>query len=178
MNKKHIAIFIIVLIFVAGIYILKMDKDTKVKLETNYGGIVIKLYSDMPVTAGNFEKLVEEGFYDGVIFHRVINGFMIQGGDPTGTGMGGPGYKIEDEFVEGHSNVRGTISMANAGPNTGGSQFFINLVNTNTFLDGKHPIFGEVVEGMEEVVDKIARVKTDANDKPLEEVRIITARII
>ncbi|MGD9276738.1 MAG: peptidylprolyl isomerase [Candidatus Pacearchaeota archaeon] len=155
-----------------------MDKDTKVKLETNYGGIVIKLYSDMPVTAGNFEKLVEEGFYDGVIFHRVINGFMIQGGDPTGTGMGGPGYKIEDEFVEGHSNVRGTISMANAGPNTGGSQFFINLVNTNTFLDGKHPIFGEVVEGMEEVVDKIARVKTDANDKPLEEVRIITARII
>lgn len=183
MNKKHIAIFIIALILLLGIYTLKMDKNTKVKLETNYGDIVIELYSDMPITAGNFEKLVEEGFYDGVIFHRVINGFMIQGGDPTGTGMGGPGYTIEDEFVKDHSNIRGTISMANAGPDTGGSQFFINLVD-NSFLDfdkqpmtSKHPVFGEIVDGMD-VVDKIAKVATDARDKPVEEVRIVSASIV
>ena len=103
---------------------------------------------------------------------------MIQGGDPTGTGMGGPGYSIKDEFTHqgGNKNNRGTISMANAGPNTGGSQFFINLVNNN-FLDGKHPTFGEVIEGMD-VVDKIAKVKTNDNDKPLNEVRIIKAEII
>jgi peptidylprolyl isomerase len=144
-----------------------MDKSTKVKLETNYGTIIIRLYEDMPITAGNFKELVEEGFYDGVIFHRVIDGFMIQGGDPTGTGMGGPGYKIKDEFTHkgGNKNNRGTISMANAGPNTGGSQFFINLVDNN-YLDSKHPVFGEVVSGMD-VVDKISKVPTDSNDKPL-----------
>lgn len=154
------------------------DSMTKVKLETNYGDIVINLYSDMPITAGNFQKLVEQGFYDGVIFHRIIDGFMIQGGDPTGTGMGGPGYVIEDEFTHegGNENNRGTISMANAGPNTGGSQFFINLVDNN-FLDGKHPTFGMVVEGMD-VIDKIAKVQTDANDKPLEDVIILKAYII
>ena len=159
------------------------DKTTKVKLETNYGDIVILLYDDMPITAGNFEKLVREGFYDGVIFHRVIDQFMIQGGDPTGTGMGGPGYAIKDEFVAGHSNVRGTISMANSGPNSGGSQFFINLKD-NTFLDfdkypltSKHPVFGEVIEGMD-VVDKIAKVQTDSNDKPVQEVKIIKAVIL
>jgi len=137
----------------------------------------------MPVTAGNFEKLAEEGFYDGVIFHRVIPDFMIQGGDPTGTGMGGPGYKIEDEFVAGHSNVRGTIAMANAGPNSGGSQFFINLVD-NGFLDydkepltSKHPVFGKVVDGMD-VVDEIAGVETGAGDKPIEDVVIVKATII
>ena len=182
MNKKYIAIFIIALIVLFVGY-FKMDKGTKVKLETNYGDIEILLYSDMPITSGNFKKLVEEGFYDGIIFHRVIDGFMIQGGDPTGTGSGGPGYSIEDEFVEGHSNIRGTISMANAGPNTGGSQFFINLVD-NSFLDfnkqpltSKHPVFGEVTKGME-VVDKIAKIKTDAMDKPVEEVRIISAGLI
>jgi len=101
---------------------------------------------------------------------------MIQGGDPTGTGMGGPGYMIKDEFTYNNRNDRGTISMANAGPNTGGSQFFINLVNNN-FLDTKHPVFGKVVEGMD-VVDAIAKVETDSNDKPLEEVKIIKASVL
>ena len=148
------------------------------------GDIVIKLYDDMPITAGNFEKLVKEGFYDGIIFHRVIAGFMIQGGCPNGTGTGGPGYTIQDEFVPGHSNQRGTISMANTGqPNSGGSQFFINLVD-NSYLDWdnrstpyKHPVFGEVIDGMN-VVDKIAAVKTDYSDRPMTEVKIIKASII
>ena len=156
---------------------------TKIKLETNQGNIIIELYDDMPITAGNFEKLVKQGFYDGIIFHRIINNFMIQGGDPTGTGMGGPGYKIDDEFVAGHSNIRGTLSMANSGPNSGGSQFFINLVD-NSQLDyddmrapqSKHPVFGEVIEGMD-IVDKIASVATDASDKPIKEVVIIRASI-
>ena len=155
-----------------------------VKLETTMGDIVIKLYDDMPITAGNFEKLVKEGFYDGIIFHRVIAGFMIQGGCPNGTGRGGPGYTIQDEFVPGHSNQRGTISMANTGqPNSGGSQFFINLVD-NSYLDwdtspttSKHPVFGEVIDGMN-VVDKIAAVKTDYSDRPMTEVKIIKASII
>jgi peptidylprolyl isomerase len=129
-----------------------------VRLETNMGNITLALDPAMPVTAGNFETLVKKGFYDGVIFHRVINGFMLQGGDPTGTGMGGPGYTIKDEFTNANRNNRGTISMANAGPNTGGSQFFINLVNNN-FLDTKHPVFGNVVDGMD-VVDKIGKTKT------------------
>jgi len=148
------------------------------------GDIVIKLYDDMPITAGNFEKLVKEGFYDGIIFHRVIAGFMIQGGCPNGTGRGGPGYTIQDEFVPGHSNQRGTISMANTGqPNSGGSQFFINLVD-NSYLDwdtspttSKHPVFGEVIDGMN-VVDKIAAVKTDYSDRPMTEVKIIKASIV
>ncbi|PIN69292.1 peptidylprolyl isomerase [Candidatus Woesearchaeota archaeon CG11_big_fil_rev_8_21_14_0_20_43_8] len=149
---------------------------TKVKLSTNMGDIVIELASDMPITAGNFEKLVREGFYDDTIFHRVIDNFMIQGGDPEGTGMGGPGYTIKDEFTASNRNDRGTISMANAGPNTGGSQFFINLVNNN-FLDQKHPVFGKVVQGME-IVDKIGKIKVDSSDKPLEEVKIIKATLI
>jgi peptidylprolyl isomerase len=147
-----------------------------VKLETNMGTITIALAPDMPVTAGNFESLVKKGYYDGVIFHRVINGFMIQGGDPTGTGRGGPGYVIKDEFTSKNRNDRGTISMANAGPNTGGSQFFINLVNNN-FLDGKHPVFGKVVEGMD-VIDKIAKVKTDSSDRPAQNVTIIRAVMV
>ncbi len=134
------------------------ESQKLVKLETNMGNITIALDPAMPITAGNFETLVKKGYYDGVIFHRVINGFMIQGGDPTGTGTGGPGYVIKDEFLKSNRNDRGTISMANAGPNTGGSQFFINLVGNN-FLDTKHPVFGKVVEGMD-VVDKIAKVKT------------------
>ncbi len=150
-----------------------MEKN--VLLKTNMGDIKIKLYSDMGITAGNFEKLVNDGFYDNVIFHRVIDGFMIQGGDPTGTGMGGPGYAIKDEF-KGHKNNRGTIAMANSGPNTGGSQFFINLVNNN-FLDSKHPVFGEVVSGMD-IVDKIAKVKTDSSDRPIEDVIILEAKIV
>ena len=155
-----------------------ISSGTKVKLETSMGDIVIELYSEMPITAGNFEKLVKQGFYDGVIFHRVIDGFMIQGGDPTGTGSGGPGYKIQDEFTNTNldKNNCGTISMANAGPNTGGSQFFINLVDNN-FLDRKHPVFGKVIEGMD-VVDKIAKVEKDAQNKPLEDIKIIKATII
>lgn len=158
--------------------------DKRVVLHTTMGGITIRLYDDMPVTAGNFEKLVRSGFYDGTIFHRVIDGFMIQGGDPTGTGMGGPGYTITDEFVKGHSNLRGTISMANTGrPNSGGSQFFINLVD-NTYLDwddprtpSAHPVFGEVVEGLD-VVDKIGKVRTDSSDRPKVPVRIEKAEVL
>ena len=154
------------------------DNNTKVKLETTMGEVVIEMYKEMPITTGNFEKLVKSGFYNGVIFHRIIEGFMIQGGDPKGTGTGGPGYNIKDEFTRTNldENNRGTISMANAGPNTGGSQFFINLVNNN-FLDGKHPVFGKVVKGMD-VIDAIAKVETDANDKPIKEVKIIKASLI
>ncbi len=148
----------------------------KALLETNMGNIEIELFEkDMPVTAGNFRKLVEKGFYNGVIFHRVIKDFMIQGGDPTGTGMGGPGYSIKDEFSKNNRNDRGTISMANAGPNTGGSQFFINLVNNN-YLDRKHPVFGKIVKGMD-VVDKIGSSKTDAGDRPVNKVVINKATI-
>lgn len=146
-------------------------------LETNMGNIEIELFEkEMPVTAGNFRKLVEKGFYNGVIFHRVIKDFMIQGGDPTGSGMGGPGYSIKDEFGRNNRNDRGTISMANAGPNTGGSQFFINLVNNN-YLDKKHPVFGKVVKGMD-IVDKIGSTKTDGNDRPATKVVINKASII
>jgi len=178
LKNKAVIFIIALLVLVIGVY-YTMDQNGKtVLLETNHGNIKIQLYSDMPVTAGNFEKLVSEGFYNGVIFHRVISGFMIQGGDPQGTGMGGPGYNIQDEFTHagGNQNNRGTISMANAGPNTGGSQFFINLVDNN-FLDGKHPVFGKVIEGMD-IVDKIAKVATDASDRPLEEVKIIKASMV
>ena len=157
---------------------------TTVIMHTTMGDIKIQMHDDMPITTGNFVKLAKEGFYDGVIFHRVIDGFMIQGGDPTGTGMGGPGYNIQDEFGTGHSNIRGTIAMANTGrPNTGGSQFFINTVN-NTYLDKEdprtpyaHPVFGTVLEGMD-VVDKIGRVETDRNDKPLQDVVIQSIEVI
>ncbi|MEN6610713.1 MAG: peptidylprolyl isomerase [Methanoregulaceae archaeon] len=148
----------------------------RVRLETTMGNITIELAPDMPITAGNFETLAKKGYYDGVIFHRIIDGFMIQGGDPTGTGRGGPGYAIKDEFTPGNRNNRGTLSMANAGPNTGGSQFFINLVNNN-FLDDRHPVFGHVIEGME-IVDTIAKVKTDASDRPLTPVKILKAVVL
>lgn len=148
----------------------------KVLLKTSMGDITLELYHDMPITTGNFKSLVEKGFYDGVIFHRVIDGFMIQGGDPEGTGMGGPGYVIQDEFTDHNKNDPGTIAMANSGPNTGGSQFFINLVN-NDFLDNLHPAFGKVIEGMD-VVDAIGKVQTDGNDRPLTEVKIIESKII
>ncbi len=149
---------------------------TDVTLETTEGKIIIELFEkEMPITAGNFKKLVEKGFYNNVIFHRVIPDFMIQGGDPTGTGMGGPGYTIKDEFTKNNRNDRGTISMANAGPNTGGSQFFINVVNNN-FLDKKHPVFGKVKEGMD-VADRISKAKRDRNDRPVKEVTILKAYV-
>lgn len=161
-------------------------------LTTNYGTIEIELFEDMmPITAGNFKKLVNEGYYDGIKFHRVIEGFMIQGGDPiTKTdevlryGTGGPGYSIPDEHIKHDrlSNVRGTISMANSGPNSGGSQFFINLVD-NTFLDfdkapleSKHPVFGQVITGMD-IVDEIGSMETTQTNLPLEDVVIESATI-
>ena len=139
------------------------------------GEIVIELRGDMPITTGNFLDLVDREVYDGTIFHRVIDGFMIQGGDPTGTGYGDPSIPaIPDEFVGTNENTRGTVAMANKGsPNTGSSQFFINLVD-NQYLDTLHPVFGRVVEGMD-VVDQIAQVATDADDRPLQAVSIIAA---
>ena len=140
--------------------------------ETTMGNFKIELYSDLaPNTVKNFVDLANKNFYDGVIFHRVIDNFMIQGGDPTGTGMGGPGYSIPDEFGKGlKHDSKGILSMANAGPNTGGSQFFITLVPT-PWLDGHHAIFGHVIEGME-VVEAIGRTKTDGRDRPVEDVTI------
>ena len=185
MNKKLVIFITIAILIIISFAIIKMDNSTKIKLETNHGDIVINLYSDMPLTTGNFKKLVEEGFYDGILFHRVIDNFMIQGGDPLTKdpskksfwGTGGS-ENIQDEFthVGGNKNNQYTISMANSGPNTGSSQFFINL-NNNNFLDTKHPAFGKVIEGMD-VVDKIAKVQTDANDCPLQEVKIIKASIL
>lgn len=168
----------ILAIIIAITYTQMANQNKHVLLQTTMGEIEIELYSDMPITSGNFEKLVSQGFYDGLIFHRVIEGFMIQGGDPKGNGMGGPGYNIKDEFTHagGNRNDRGTISMANAGPNTGGSQFFINTKDNN-FLDTKHPAFGKVVKGMD-VVDAISKAPTDHNDKPLTPVKIISAKII
>ncbi len=149
---------------------------TKVLLKTSMGDVTLQLYEDMPITTGNFQKLVEKGFYDGTVFHRIIDGFMTQGGDPTGTGRGGPGYAIKDEFTDHNRNDRGTIAMANAGPNTGGSQFFLNLVDNN-YLDKAHPAFGKVVEGMD-VVDKLGKVRTGAMDRPIIEVKILSAKVI
>lgn len=146
--------------------------------DTSMGTFRIELYSDLaPNTVTNFVDLAQKNFYEGVIFHRVIDNFMIQGGDPTGTGRGGPGYVIPDEFGEGlKHNAAGILSMANAGPNTGGSQFFITLVPT-PWLDGHHAIFGHVVDGME-IVSLIGHVKTNRQDRPLEDVIIKTITII
>ena len=149
---------------------------TTVLLETTMGDVKIELLDGMPITTGNFRKLVEKGFYNSTIFHRVIPGFMIQGGDPQGTGLGGPGYTIKDELPSSNRNARGTISMANAGPNTGGSQFFINVVDNNR-LDSKHPAFGRVVAGME-VVDAISRTPTDREDRPRTKVVIRKASLL
>ncbi|HEY4482705.1 MAG TPA: peptidylprolyl isomerase [Candidatus Paceibacterota bacterium] len=149
-----------------------------VTIHTTKGDIKLELFADKtPITVKNFTDLAGKGFYNDTLFHRVIPGFMIQGGDPNTRagqpntyGMGGPGYAIPDEFVPGLSNVRGTISMANAGPNTGGSQFFINVAD-NTFLDGKHTVFGKVLEGMG-AVDQIVSVPRNERDVPLDPVRI------
>ena len=140
-------------------------------IHTNHGPIEIELHdADAPKTVDNFRKLAADGFYDGVIFHRVIRDFMIQGGDPTGTGTGGPGYTFEDEIND-RKIVRGALAMANAGPNTNGSQFFIVTTQEAPWLDGKHTVFGKVVSGME-TVDAIESQPTDARDKPLEDAKI------
>jgi peptidyl-prolyl cis-trans isomerase B (cyclophilin B) len=140
-------------------------------MTTNKGPIVFEMFDDdAPKTVKNFKDLAEKGFYDGLTFHRVIKDFMIQGGCPQGTGTGGPGYQFEDEFND-HKVVRGALAMANAGPNTNGSQFFIVTTEAAPWLDGKHTVFGEVSSGME-VVDSISAVSTDARDKPQEPVTI------
>ena len=188
-SYKTLAVLVVVLVLVAitGFMVIQTNNTsdttagqateaTKVLLQTTMGDITLELYQDMPITTDNFAKLVKQGFYDGTIFHRVIEGFMLQGGDPTGTGSGGPGYDIKDEFTDHNRNTRGTISMANSGPNTGGSQFFINLADNN-FLDTKHPVFGKVSAGMD-VVDRIGKASTDANDRPLSEIKIIKASIV
>jgi cyclophilin family peptidyl-prolyl cis-trans isomerase len=140
-------------------------------LQTNHGAIELELFAeDAPKTVDNFVKLARDGFYDGVIFHRVIPDFMIQGGDPTGTGSGGPGYSFEDEFNQ-HKVERGALAMANAGPNTNGSQFFIVTTEAAPWLDGKHTVFGRVTSGMD-VVDAISEVPRNARDKPHDDVVI------
>ena len=140
-------------------------------LHTNHGPIELELFEgEAPKTVENFRKLAEDGFYDGVIFHRIIPDFMIQGGDPTGTGSGGPGYSFEDEFND-HRVVRGALAMANAGPNTNGSQFFIVTADACPWLDGKHTVFGQVTDGMD-VVDTISALDTDPADRPRESVVI------
>jgi cyclophilin family peptidyl-prolyl cis-trans isomerase len=140
-------------------------------LHTNHGAIEIELFEgEAPKTVGNFTKLADEGFYNGVVFHRIIPDFMIQGGDPTGTGTGGPGYTFEDEFND-QKVVRGALAMANAGPNTNGSQFFIVTTGAAPWLDGKHTVFGRVTSGMD-VVDAIEQVETDGRDKPRNDVVI------
>jgi len=144
---------------------------SQMTMTTNHGDIVLELFDeDAPETVGNFRRLAEDGFYDGLIFHRVIPDFMIQGGCPQGTGTGGPGYTFKDEIND-HKIVRGALAMANAGPDTNGSQFFIVTTEAAPWLDGKHTVFGEVTEGMD-VVDRIGTLPTDARDRPTQEARI------
>src|SRR3954454_7709438 len=155
---------------------LKAMSSTAV-LQTNHGEIKIELFDDdAPKTVENFKKLARDGFYDGVIFHRVIPDFMIQGGDPTGTGSGGPGYKFEDEFND-HKVERGALAMANSGPNTNGSQFFIVTADSAPWLDGKHTVFGRVTDGMD-AVDAIAEVDRDSRDKPRDDVTIERVELV
>jgi peptidyl-prolyl cis-trans isomerase A (cyclophilin A) len=184
MKKILVLAMLLLLVMSAGCMASDKSKGENGKManriavfDTNKGTFEIELFEDKaPNTTSNFIKLSEEGFYDGVIFHRIIDGFMIQGGDPTGTGMGGPGYTIKDEF---HKDLRhdseGILSMANAGPNTGGSQFFITLAAT-PWLDGHHAVFGKVVKGMD-VVREIGHTKTGAQDRPVHEVVINSIKI-
>jgi|SRR4051794_984468 cyclophilin family peptidyl-prolyl cis-trans isomerase len=140
-------------------------------ITTNHGAIEVELFDeDAPKTVENFRKLASDGFYDGITFHRVIKDFMIQGGCPQGTGTGGPGYTFEDEFNQ-HKVVRGALAMANAGPNTNGSQFFIVTTDAAPWLDGKHTVFGEVTSGMD-VVDTIENLPTDGRDRPRDEAKM------
>ena len=145
-------------------------------MKTSEGDIVLELFEeDAPKTVSNFKKLASEGFYDGLIFHRVIKDFMIQGGCPKGTGTGGPGYTFEDE-INPHKVVRGALAMANAGPNTNGSQFFIVTTEEAPWLDGKHTVFGEVREGMD-VVNAIGTTRTDGRDRPVDDIKIETIEL-
>ena len=177
-------VLLVVIISAIGAYIMLSGNEpldpnqdsTKVLLTTNIGKILIELRNDMPITTENFKNLTQHGIYDNTIFHRVIADFMIQGGDPTGTGLGDPSIpNIADEFTANNHNNRGTIAMANAGPNTGSSQFFINVVDNN-YLDSEHPVFGRVIEGMD-VVDAISIVPVNNENFPIEDVIIIKAEI-
>jgi cyclophilin family peptidyl-prolyl cis-trans isomerase len=148
-----------------------------VTLTTTEGPVTLELFDeDAPKTVSNFKELASQGFYDGLIFHRVIKDFMIQGGCPQGTGRGGPGYTFEDE-INPHKVERGKLAMANAGPNTNGSQFFIVTIDAAPWLDGKHTVFGEVTEGMD-VIDRIEGTETDRNDRPVEEIRIESVQLV
>ena len=176
--KTIIAVFVGSALFSAGcVQAAEQLKRPVATFDTSMGTFKVELFTDLaPKTAQNFIDLADKNFYDGVIFHRVIDGFMIQGGDPTGTGMGGPGYKIPDEFGPGLAHDKpGILSMANAGPNTGGSQFFITLVPT-PWLDGKHAILGSVIEGMN-VVSAIGKAKTGLGDRPVVDVTIKSVTI-
>jgi cyclophilin family peptidyl-prolyl cis-trans isomerase len=145
-------------------------------MRTTEGVIVFELFDDdAPETVANFKKLASDGFYDGLTFHRIIKDFMIQGGCPAGTGTGGPGYQFDDEFND-HKVVRGALAMANAGPNTNGSQFFIVTTDAAPWLDGKHTVFGEVTGGME-VVDKIENMPTQGADRPVEPIMIASIEL-
>jgi cyclophilin family peptidyl-prolyl cis-trans isomerase len=145
-------------------------------MKTSEGDIVLELFDeDAPKTVSNFKQLAGQGFYDGLIFHRIIPDFMIQGGCPQGTGTGGPGYTFEDEINQ-HKVVRGALAMANAGPNTNGSQFFIVTTDEAPWLDGKHTVFGEVRDGMD-VVNRIGTTQTDARDRPVEPIGIQTIEL-
>jgi peptidyl-prolyl cis-trans isomerase B (cyclophilin B) len=149
---------------------------SKATMHTNQGSIELELFDDAaPKTVANFKKLAGDGFYDGVIFHRVIRDFMIQGGCPQGTGTGGPGYTFEDETNE-YKVVRGALAMANAGPNTNGSQFFIVTTASAPWLDGKHTVFGRVIGGMD-TVDSIEALPTDSRDRPLEPPKIESIKV-
>ena len=176
MRTTQVLCLILPLMLVTSCATTTMKNKTAI-LETNYGTITLELFEDKtPITTKNFMDLAEKGVYDGTKFHRVIKNFMIQGGDPLTKddtqkelwGTGGPGYEIADEFAPGLSNVKGTIAMANHGPNTGGSQFLINLAD-NTYLEGKHAVFGKVIEGMD-IVEKIGSLPTDGQDRPKEDV--------
>ncbi len=192
-KKLFILVFVLAFTLLLGFFFLQQDKKTKTThnistmktaiITTNKGKITLELDPRTPKTTENFIKLAQEDFYNGVKFHRVIKDFMIQGGDPKTKddalvnewGTGGPGYQFEDEILDTNANVRGSISMANAGPNTNGSQFFINTAD-NRFLDTKHTVFGKVVDGME-VVDKIESVETGMFDRPTEAIEILSVDI-
>ncbi len=169
--------FIYLLLFCLVISHTALKSQTKVTFYTTMGNFVADLYDTLqPITTNNFKTLVNQKFYDGIIFHRVINGFVIQGGDPTATGNGGPGYTIPDEFDQLATNIQRSLGMANSGPNTGGSQFYINLVN-NTYLDPNYPVFGRVVSTDFSVVQAIGAVATNSLDKPLVDVVMDSVRV-
>ena len=178
-HMKKILLSIVFTLSIAG----SLSAQTIVTFYTTLGSFEVELYDTLqPITAGNFKTLVNAKFYDGVIFHRIISNFVIQGGDPTGTGTGGPGYSIPDEFDSTLSNIKKTLSMANSGPNTGGSQFFINTKN-NTFLDfdkppltSKHPVFGIVISGWD-TVEMIESVQVNGNNRPLTDVVMDSIRV-